>query len=96
MQRAVRIQRAAAAIPLPGAAEEGAAMNRRSVLYRSLVANPGTGFYVDRERRVVRDLEVLHMDRAYKTLHRPEKVQEKLAGDPRGKVKAAAERLVLD
>ena len=35
-----------------------ASMHRRSVLYRSLVANPGTGFYVDRERRVVRDLEV--------------------------------------
>lgn len=35
-----------------------AAMNRRSVLYRSLVANPGTGFYVDPQRRVVRNLEV--------------------------------------
>ena len=35
-----------------------ASMRRRSVLYRSLVANPGTGFYVDRERRVVRELEV--------------------------------------
>jgi len=35
-----------------------AAMRPRSVLYRSLVANPGTGFYVDAERRVVRDLEV--------------------------------------
>jgi CubicO group peptidase (beta-lactamase class C family) len=35
-----------------------AAMNRRSVLYRSLVANPGTGFYVDPHRRVVRNLEV--------------------------------------
>ncbi len=35
-----------------------AAMNRRSVLYRALVANPGTGFYLDRERVVVRDLEV--------------------------------------
>ena len=33
-------------------------MNRRSVLYRSLVANPGTGFYLDPERVVVRDLEV--------------------------------------
>ncbi len=35
-----------------------AAMNRRSVLYRSLIANPGTGFYLDPERVVVRDLEV--------------------------------------
>jgi CubicO group peptidase (beta-lactamase class C family) len=35
-----------------------AAMNPRSVLYRSLVANPGTGFYVDRGRMVVRNLEV--------------------------------------
>lgn len=35
-----------------------ASMRRRSVLYRSLVANPGTGFYVDRQRRVVRELEV--------------------------------------
>jgi CubicO group peptidase (beta-lactamase class C family) len=33
-------------------------MRRRSVLYRSLVANPGTGFYVGRDRRVVRELEV--------------------------------------
>lgn len=35
-----------------------AAMNRRSVLHRSLVANPGTGFYVDSNRVVVRNLEV--------------------------------------
>ena len=35
-----------------------AAMNRRSVLHRSLVANPGTGFYVDRDRIVIRELEV--------------------------------------
>lgn len=35
-----------------------AAMNRRSVLYRSLIANPGTAFYVDAHRMVVRDLEV--------------------------------------
>jgi CubicO group peptidase (beta-lactamase class C family) len=33
-------------------------MNRRSVLHRSLVANPGTGFYVDPHRVVVRNLEV--------------------------------------
>ena len=30
-------------------------MNRRSVLHRSLVANPGTGFYLDPERVVVRE-----------------------------------------
>jgi CubicO group peptidase (beta-lactamase class C family) len=35
-----------------------AAMNRRSVLYRSLVANPGTAFYVDPHRVAVRSLEV--------------------------------------
>jgi deazaflavin-dependent oxidoreductase (nitroreductase family) len=34
------------------------AMRRRSVLYRSLVANPGTGFYVDPEHVIVRELEV--------------------------------------
>jgi CubicO group peptidase (beta-lactamase class C family) len=34
------------------------AMNRRSVLYRSLIANPGTQFYLDPQRVVVRDLEV--------------------------------------
>lgn len=34
-----------------------ASMNRRSVLYRSLIANPGTGFYVDPTRVVVRNLE---------------------------------------
>jgi CubicO group peptidase (beta-lactamase class C family) len=33
-------------------------MNRRSVLYRSLIANPGTGFYVDEHGMVVRNLEV--------------------------------------
>jgi CubicO group peptidase (beta-lactamase class C family) len=35
-----------------------AAMNRRSVLYRSLVANPGTNFYVNPQHLVVRNLEV--------------------------------------
>jgi len=35
-----------------------AAMNPLSVLYKSLVANPGSGFYVDEHRRVVRELEV--------------------------------------
>ena len=35
-----------------------AAMNPRSVLHRSLVANPGTGFYVNERHTVVRELEV--------------------------------------
>lgn len=35
-----------------------AAMNRSSVIYRSLVANPGTQFYLDPEHVVVRNLEV--------------------------------------
>ena len=33
-------------------------MNRRSVLYRSLMTNPGTAFYVDQHRMVVRNLEL--------------------------------------
>lgn len=35
-----------------------ASFNRRSVLYRSLIANPGTQFYLDPDRVVVRNLEV--------------------------------------
>ena len=35
-----------------------AAMNKRSVLYRSLIANPGTGFYVDGRGMTLRNLEV--------------------------------------
>lgn len=35
-----------------------AAMNPRSVLHRSLVANPGTGFYVDPVHVVLREVEV--------------------------------------
>lgn len=34
-----------------------AALNPRSVLHRSLVANPGTGFYLDRDRVVLREVE---------------------------------------
>lgn len=34
------------------------AMRPRSVLHRSLVANPGTGFYVDPEHVIVREVEV--------------------------------------
>jgi CubicO group peptidase (beta-lactamase class C family) len=32
-------------------------MNHRSVLYRSLIANPGTGFYLDPRRIYARELE---------------------------------------
>lgn len=35
-----------------------AAMSKRSVLYRSLIANPGTGFYLDPDRVIARNLEV--------------------------------------
>ena len=34
-----------------------AALNRRSVLHRSLIANPGTGFYLDEKRIYARNLE---------------------------------------
>jgi CubicO group peptidase (beta-lactamase class C family) len=34
-----------------------AAMNRRSVLHRSLIANPGTGFYLDQDRIYAREIE---------------------------------------
>jgi CubicO group peptidase (beta-lactamase class C family) len=43
------------ALPLPVVL---ASMNRRSVLYRSLIVNPGTQFYIDPHRVVVRSLEV--------------------------------------
>jgi CubicO group peptidase (beta-lactamase class C family) len=42
------------AMPLPVVL---VSMNRRSALYRSLIANPGTGFYLDPERVVARNLE---------------------------------------
>jgi hypothetical protein len=35
-----------------------ASMNRRSVLYRSLIVNPGMQFYLDPHRVVARNLEV--------------------------------------
>jgi CubicO group peptidase (beta-lactamase class C family) len=35
-----------------------ASINPRSVLYRSLIANPGTGFYLDRQHVIARELEV--------------------------------------
>jgi WD40 repeat protein/uncharacterized caspase-like protein len=45
---------------------------------------------------VVRGLEVQSIDQAYQALYRPDLVREKLAGDPDGKVKAAAAQLDLD
>jgi WD40 repeat protein len=45
---------------------------------------------------VVRGLEVYSIDQFYDTLHRPDLVQQKLAGDPQGLVKAAAAKLDLD
>jgi WD40 repeat protein len=44
---------------------------------------------------VVRGLEVFGIDQFYQALYRPDLVREKLAGDPDGKVKAAAARLDL-
>jgi hypothetical protein len=35
-----------------------AAARKRSVLHRALIANPGTGFYLDAHHRPVRDIEV--------------------------------------
>ena len=51
--------------------------------------------------RIVRALDVCSTDRTmrdrlYDILHRPDLVQEKLAGDPKGKVKAAAATAQLD
>jgi WD40 repeat protein len=42
---------------------------------------------------IVRGLKVITIDRHYQVLHRPDLVQAKLAGDPDGKVKAAAAEL---
>jgi WD40 repeat protein/uncharacterized caspase-like protein len=44
---------------------------------------------------VVRGLDVYSIDQAYDSLHRPDLVREKLAGDPRGKVREAAAKLDL-
>jgi WD40 repeat protein len=44
---------------------------------------------------VVRGLEVFGIDQFYQELYRPDLVREKLAGDPDGKVKAAAAKLDL-
>ncbi|MEH2567736.1 hypothetical protein V1289_007363 [Bradyrhizobium sp. AZCC 2289] len=45
---------------------------------------------------VVRGLEVSSADQVYNALYRPDLVREKLAGDPDGKVKAAAAKLDLN
>jgi WD40 repeat protein/uncharacterized caspase-like protein len=45
---------------------------------------------------VVRGLEVSSIDQLYDALHRPDLVQQKLAGDPQGLVRAAATKLDLD
>src|SRR6185312_8251704 len=42
---------------------------------------------------VVRGLEAYSINQVYQALYRPDLVKEKLAGDPAGKVKAAAARL---
>jgi hypothetical protein len=44
---------------------------------------------------VVRGLEVYSIDQFYDKLYRPDLVQQKLAGDPQGKVRAAAAQLDL-
>jgi WD40 repeat protein/uncharacterized caspase-like protein len=44
---------------------------------------------------VVRGLQVFGIDQFYQELYRPDLVREKLAGDPEGKVKAAAAKLDL-
>jgi hypothetical protein len=45
---------------------------------------------------IVRGLEVSSVEQVYNALYRPDLVREKLAGDPNGKVKAAAAQLDLD
>jgi WD40 repeat protein len=45
---------------------------------------------------IVRGLEVSSVEQLYNALYRPDLVREKLAGDPNGKVKAAAAQLDLD
>ncbi|MEH2567739.1 putative caspase-like protein [Bradyrhizobium sp. AZCC 2289] len=45
---------------------------------------------------IVRGLEVSSVDQVYNALYRPDLVREKLAGDPDGKVKAAAAKLDLN
>jgi hypothetical protein len=44
---------------------------------------------------IVRGLDVYSIDQFYDTLHRPDLVREKLAGDPQGKVREAAAKVDL-
>lgn len=77
-------------------------------LLASLFASPGgewvrltpEGFFDAsvkgaRALSVVRGLEVYSVDQVYQALYRPDLVQEKLAGDPQGKVREAAAKLDL-
>jgi WD40 repeat protein len=50
---------------------------------------------IGRSLNLVRGFDVMPIGRAYDPLHQPDLVREKLAGDPGGKVKAAAARLDL-
>lgn len=45
---------------------------------------------------IARGLDLYSMDQFYQTLYRPDLVREKLAGDPDGKVRAAAAKIDLD
>jgi WD40 repeat protein/uncharacterized caspase-like protein len=59
------------------------------------------GYFTGSERgaevlSAVRGLEVSSIDQVYNALYRPDLVREKLAGDPDGKVKAAAAKLDLN
>lgn len=55
-------------------------------------ASPGGAKYLN----VVKGLDVISIDQVYDALYRPDLVKEALAGDPDGKVKAAAEALDLE
>ncbi len=50
----------------------------------------------NRALAVVRGVEVYSLDQVYDQLYRPDLVREKLAGDPKGLVKAAAAKIDLD
>ena len=49
-----------------------------------------------RNLSIVRGLEVFSVEQVYDSLYRPDLVREKFAGDPNGKVKAAAAQLDLE
>jgi WD40 repeat protein len=54
-------------------------------------ASPGGGKLLI----IVRGLDVLSIDQFYQVLYHPDLVQEKLAGDPNGKVREAAAKVDL-